>query len=374
MSVSNIPQATKLILWGKAAGRCQYRGCNKSLFLDALTKSEFNQSYIAHIVADVPNGPRGDSTRSALLQKEISNLMLLCDTHHRKIDKDDVLGHPEALLLEMKNEHEERIAKVTEISHDMESHIVTYKANVGIHTPNITYESVSEFLLPIHYPAQPFAIELGMINSAQRDRDDSFWQVELASLQTQYDEQLRPKFRRGDIRHISLFAFAPIPLLMRLGVLLNDIHDIEVHQPVRDPKTWNLADNKDSVIYSVIQPLKPDQPIAALNISLSATITNDRITNILGTECSIYTLTIDKPFNDFLKNKIHLIDFSAKVRQILNEIKAIHGGHTELHIFPAMPIATAIEFGRVWMPKADMPLIIYDENNGFNKAIEIRNT
>jgi hypothetical protein len=39
-----------------------------------------------------------------------------------------------------------------------------------------------------------------------------------------------------------------------------------------------------------------------------------------------------------------------------------------------MPIATAIELGRSWMPKADMPLIIYDENKsrtGFYKTIEI---
>jgi hypothetical protein len=39
-----------------------------------------------------------------------------------------------------------------------------------------------------------------------------------------------------------------------------------------------------------------------------------------------------------------------------------------------MPIAIAIELGRIWMPKADMPLTIYDENktfDGFNKTIEI---
>ena len=41
-----------------------------------------------------------------------------------------------------------------------------------------------------------------------------------------------------------------------------------------------------------------------------------------------------------------------------------------------MPVATAIEFGRVWMPKADMPLNIYDENTangGFSLAIQIKN-
>jgi len=375
MSVTYIPQPVKFILWGKAAGRCQYRGCNKSLFTDALTKGEFNQSYIAHIVADVAGGPRGDVVRSPLLSQDVTNLMLLCDTHHRKIDKDDVAGHPEPLLLEMKKEHEDRIAIAADIAYDMQSHIVTYKANVGTHTPVVTYESVREYLLPTHYPAQASAIDLGLNNSPQRDRNASFWQTELDNLQTQFNEQLRPKLRKNEINHLSLFAFAPMPLLIKLGTLLNDIQDIEVHQPVRTPKTWNLSDNQGQEAYSVIKPTE-NHPIVALNISLSATITNDRITAVLGDDCSIYTLTIGTPFNDYLKNKIHLADFSIAVRQLLNEIKAVHGGATELHVFPAMPIATAIEFGRVWMPKADMPLVIHDENTalgGFNKAIEIKN-
>lgn len=376
MSVSYIPQPVKFILWGKSAGRCQYRGCNKSLFIDALTKGEYNQSYIAHIVADVADGPRGDKVRSSLLKQDITNLMLLCDSHHRKIDKDDVAGHPESLLLEMKKEHEDRINEVADVAYDMQSHIVTYKANVGVHTPVVTYESVREYLLPNHYPAQASAIDLGLSNSPQRDKNATFWQAEIENLETQFNEQLRSKLRKNEIGHLSLFAFAPMPLLIKLGTFLNDIQTIEVHQPVRSPKTWNLSDDQDQIAYTVTKPEKI-HPIVALNISLSGTITNDRITSVIGEECSIYIITIPAPFNDYLKNKVHLEDFSVAVRQLFNEIKSIHGGTTPLHIFPAMPIAAAIEFGRVWMPKADMPLEIYDENTflgGFNKAIEIKNS
>ncbi|WP_293906077.1 SAVED domain-containing protein [Sphingobacterium sp. UBA5670] len=373
MSVSYIPQAVKFILWGKSAGRCQYRGCNTSLFEDALTKGEFNQSYIAHIVADEPGGPRGHLTRSAELKQDINNLMLLCDTHHRLIDKIDVEGHPESLLIEMKKEHEKRIATCADISHDMQSHIVTYKANVGAHTPMLTYESVRESLLPTHYPAQPAAIDLGLSNSPQRDRNDIFWQTETDNLETQFNEQLRPKLRKNEIKHLSLFAFAPMPLLIKLGTMLNDIQHIDVHQPVRDPKSWNLSNHGEDCEYIVAHPEKPSCPKVALNISLSATITNDRITSVMGEDCSIYTLTIGEPFNDYLKNKSQLASFSVAVRKLLNEIKSKYGSGMELNIFPAMPIATAIEFGRVWMPKADMPLIIFDENTGFKKAIEIKN-
>lgn len=372
MSVTNISSANRYILWGKAAGRCQYRGCNKPLFVDALTKSEFNQAYIAHIVADVPGGPRGDEERSALLQNNISNLMLLCDEHHRLIDIKDEAGHPESLLLQMKKEHEDRIDKVAAINPNMHSHIVTYKANVGAHTPVISYESVREFLLPSHYPAQTQSIDLSLSNSPQRDRNQSFWATELENLELQFNEQIRPKFRKGEINHLSVFALAPMPLLIKLGTLINDIQYAEIHQPVREPKTWNLSNDNIETKYQVIEP-DEIHPVVTLNISLSATINNDRITSVLGDNCSIFTLTIEAPFNDFLKSKKQLQDFSVEVRKLLNNIKSKYDAQTPLHVFPAMPVAAAIELGRVWMPKADMPMIIYDENSGFVKALEITN-
>lgn len=319
MSVTNISAANRYILWGKAAGRCEYLGCNKALFRDALTKGEFNKAYIAHIVADVPRGPRGDKIKSDLLKDDLTNLMLMCDAHHRLIDKVEVAKHTVPLLTEMKKEHEDRIEKVSAMNKDMHSHIITYKANVGVHTPVISYESVREFLLPTHHPAFPSAIDLSLSNSPQRDKDDSFWKTELENLETQFKEQLRPKLRKSEIKHLSFFAFAPMPLLIRLGTLINDIQNAEIHQPVRSPKTWNLNDDAQPSIYSVTEPINTF-PTVALNISLSATINNDRITSVLGDDVSIYTLTIPAPFNDFLKSKKQLQDFSVEVGNYLTAL------------------------------------------------------
>lgn len=376
MSTTKIPEKIIRQLLVRSAGRCQFRGCNKPLYQDLVTKRNFNQSYVAHIVADEPNGPRGSFERSRLLAKDLSNLMLLCDTHHRLIDIEAAESFSEELLLQMKKEHEERIERISSIAPEMQSHVVTYKANVGLHSPSLSYEAISGYLLPFHYPAQPSAIDLSFNNSPLRDKNESFWKTEVENLETQYAEQLQPKLRRGEIRHLSIFAFAPMPLLIRLGSLINDIQHSEIHQPVRFPITWNLTEED---IVTEYQILKPDiyYPVVALNISLSATITNDRIIRVLGNECSIYTIIIDEPFNDFLTAKRQLQDFSIAIRKLLNEIKACYNNvQTPLHIFPAMPIATAIELGRVWMPKADMPLIIYDENTangGFLKALDLKN-
>jgi hypothetical protein len=244
-----------------------------------------------------------------------------------------------------------------------------------MNSPVITYESVREFLQPEHYPALNHSIDLGLTNSPQRDKDESFWRSELEALELNFKNKLVHRFVNREIKHISIFAFAPMPLLMKLGTLINDIQNCEIHQPIRTPKTWKFEKTGEDIKYKIVKPSK-HHSIVALNISLSATINNKRITDVLGENCSIFTLTIDEPFNDYLRKKEHLIDFSIVIRKLFDQIKLIYGSKTHLNIFPAMPIATAIELGRVWMPKADMPLNIYDENtinSGFFKAITISN-
>ena len=77
----------KAIVWARAAGRCQFAGCNKLLIGDLVSGNpNLNTAYIAHIVSDAPKGPRGNPVDLACLSKSPKNLMLMCDPHHREID------------------------------------------------------------------------------------------------------------------------------------------------------------------------------------------------------------------------------------------------------------------------------------------------
>lgn len=372
MSVTSISDKNKYMLWSISGGRCQYRGCNQILHTDILTKRNFNKSYIAHIVADSPGGPRGCSTRSVQLADDISNLMLLCDTHHRLIDRDDVTGNPESLLLEMKAEHENRIANACAIAPDKQSHIVTLNMNIGVHTPNVQYSIVSQFLAPDYYPAEAKNIDLGIINSLNKDSDPNFWSDELRNLNQKFERFLFPLLNSGEIKHISLFPFGPMPILMKLGTMLNDIYSVDVRQKRRNPDTWNFEADIDTV-YNLELAAEVKTKIA-LKIELSDTITDDRITSVLGGDTSIYSIKIDHPDNDFVKSRKQITDFGEKMKEAFREIKRVHGQEAILNIFPAMPVSLAVQLGRVWMPKADLSMTIFDQNRavrGFVKAIDI---
>jgi SMODS-associated and fused to various effectors sensor domain len=373
MSVSYIPEKVKLRLWGKAGGRCQYEGCNTPLWLDTLTQVEFNAAYIAHIIADSPDGPRGHPVLSEQLKADLSNLMLLCDVHHRLIDTENVAGHPVEHLRNMKALHEQRIEITTAIGPDKQSHILLYGANIGNQSSALSFNKAAEAMLPEHYPAELHPLILGMINSSFTDRDRMFWKIESSHLSEMIVQQVRPRLAHGSIHHLSIFALAPQPLLILLGSLLSDIPAADVFQLHREPPNWRWQENEPGFQFAVEEP-KNAGGSPALVLSLSATVTQDRITAILGTDTAIWKVTIANPHNDFLKSPQQLEEFRVLLRSLLDKIKARHGQNTVLHVFPAMPVSAAVELGRIRMPKADMPWTVYDQINdrgGFIAALNI---
>lgn len=372
MSVSYIPEKVKVRLWGLAGGRCQYAGCNDPLWLDTLTQAEFNISYIAHIVADSPNGPRGANGLSEKLKDDIDNLMLMCDKHHRLIDREDVEGHPVALLQKMKETHEERIEMLTAIGHEKRSEVLLYCANVGEQTAFVDWRRAAAAMVPERYPAHARAIELSLGNSVHSDHEAEYWSFQQSHLKKQFARQVRPLLLTGELPHLSIFAIAPQPLLILLGSLLSDIADADVYQLHREPSGWGWIDG-EVIEFDVKKPKKMSDNVA-LNLSLSGTIDNNRIIDVLGDDVSIWTVTIPEPYNDFLQSKEQLAYFKYTFRKLMDEIKSTHGNTTTLNIFPACPVSVAAEIGRCRMPKADMTFRIYDQNNkadGFIYALTI---
>ena len=373
MSKTSITIKNQNLLWAISAGRCEYEGCNKVLHTDILTKKRYNSAYIAHIVADEPNGPRGDVKRSKLLCDDISNLMLLCNEHHNLIDKYDIAGHPESRLLLMKQKHEERIRRIMAIAPSMSSEIILYGANIGAHNSPLSYQLTNEALLYDYYPASDYPIELGLRNASFTDDTDTYWVTEENNLIAQFNQKIKPRLIQGNAVHYSVFAIAPQPLLIKFGVLLNDLNNVKVYQKHREPSTWKWQTASPDIEYILHEPADKTK-LPVLVLSLSATITYDRIQKALGDNTSIWEIVITTPNNDFLKTESLLSNFRHTARYTFDKIKSYHGC-TELHVFPAMPVSASVELGRVWMPKVDMPMAIYDANkikDDFYKTITIK--
>ncbi len=358
-------------LWARAAGRCEFNGCNKILYKSPITQESVNIAEKAHIYSFSEKGPRGWGPL-AFHKKElnnINNLMLVCHACHKTIDKDKAgVKYSAELLQEWKKQHELRINIVTGICPDYKTHIVFYGANIGDESSLFSEKSAIESIFPEWWPVSEHGVKLSMACSHE-DSTPDYWKTEKNHLSKVFDRHIKTRIEEAQPYHFSLFAMAPQPLLILIGTFFTDKIPVEVYQPHREPQTWKWLDVGSKNDFNIIEP-ETTKYDPVLIISLSDKIKNERITSVIGDDVSIWELTVGDYHNDFMKSKAQLSNFRAIIRKLMVMIREAHGIDRPLKIFPAMPIACAVEFGRVRMPKAEMLWILYDQNSNANKFIE----
>jgi hypothetical protein len=375
MAKTQIPNKIQVALWARAGGRCEYRGCNEDLIGDLIASREDGKfGFIAHIVADSADGPRGDPVRSPALARDLNNLMLLCAKHHKGVDVDYLADHPENVLLEMKAEHEDRLAIVTGMAEDRAAHVLRFAADIGQRDALVSTRSIFMAMPPDRHPAQGRTIDIELVGCDYADREETYWTIQQDNLRRVFARKVKERIEQKEIRQLSVFALAPQPLLIELGHLLGDIVPVTVHQRYREPQTWRWQPDQPIIAFQIGEYSGLPNVTVALKLALSATVTDDRIRTVLGNDVAIWSLTAESPHNDIMRRPEDLVEFKHHLRRLFDRIKAVHGEGAVINVFPALPNSASVEVGRVRMPKADLPLHIYDQNRsvgGFIPTLKI---
>jgi hypothetical protein len=159
----------------------------------------------------------------------------------------------------------------------------------------------------------------------------------------------------------------------QLGRLLCDIVPATVHQRHREPASWRWASDGPPIAIRTTEPDEKLSGAVALKLGFSATVTDSRLQAVLGADAAIWSLCADQPHNDILRRADDQTAFRRELRRLYDRIKARHGEGALLHVFPALPASLAVEVGRAWMPKSDLPLRLYDNNrsHGFIPTFDI---
>jgi len=380
MDVPKIREPVRYLLWAKTAGRCQFDGCNAPLYQDDHTQIEGNFGEVAHIIGQGEKGPRSyvELQQDKQYINDISNLMLMCPKHHKLVD-DNPDTYTDEQLREMKYVHEDKVWLATEMKVDNTSNVVIYRGRIGSFQPTIEFREVMRAMFPYYYPADRYPHELGMSGSLLEDHTEEFWQRETENLEIQFSRQVaRLLGNEKERNHYSIFSFAPIPLLIKLGTLLPNKYPAQVYQLKKEPANWKWEPEGPAGFEFIVSEPEKSQKVVALNLSLSADIDNQRILDALqAQDVSIWEVSVPEtayPKDDHLRSKEQLILFSRTFSKLLNEIKKRHGQNTKLHLFPAIGVAYAVEIGRLCSEKADMELVVFDQNNktgGFTHALTI---
>lgn len=371
-----IPQKVQNQLWARAAGRCEFRGCNKILYTDDLTKLKDNLSVISHIIAYEKDGPRGHETLSDQLKIDITNLMLTCKDHGKIIDsKEYEEKYSVALLQEYKKEHEDRIKLLTGVLEDFKTHVLLFFAPIGGRTFNIDQNQIFQALHP-RYPSAEYPYSIDLTDFCKVETKEG-WPFLCQTIDEKFKDIFKNGANRKDFHHISIFALAPIPLLVYLGSLIGDISNVDLYQKHRSTDKWTWKDDSedDGDFYQISGPEKHNAAgKTAIVISISGDADKENIRGKLGGDCNLYEIRAAKPGLDFLSSKAKLKAFSLVYRELLKDIRCINGHSTEIHLFCAAPAPVSVECGRAFLPKCDPPIKVYDfigNDGGFVYALTI---
>ena len=370
---TKIKDITRLLLFVRAGGRCEFDGCNEYLLHHHLTLTEGNFAQLAHIIAFKPEGPRGKVGPRPMDINDVANLMLLCPKCHKLID-DNPSYYTRATLEKYKRRHEHRIYHVTGLGPDLKTTVVQLKANIGGHPVNIPVSQVTEAVAP-RYPTdlRGFVIDLTGVSGD----DQSFLQTAKRNIKQRIELLYDPGMDIERTRHISLFALAPIPLLIFLGRQLSNKIPVDLYQRHRDTGDWTWKTSEETVEYEFRQlRTGTDRSKLSLVLSLSGTIHLDDLPSEIDDDFYVYEITLRDatPNPTFLQTKQDLNIFKDVYQACLREIARNHGTLKAIHLFPACPAPIAVLCGHELFPKVDPALLVYDYDKakgGFNFTLEV---
>lgn len=368
-----IDDKVRLLLWVQAGGRCEFDGCNEYLLEHHLTRTSGNYGQAAHIVAFSPDGPRGQDLSRPRFINNVSNLMLLCPPCHKLIDDNPYRFNSETLR-EYKRAHEARIIHLTELGPAGRTAVLVLKAPIRGQVVSVPFDQVVEATAP-HYPAsrEPVVIDLTTIT----DSSSAF--LEAACDTIKHDTE-RFFGRRGEAHqagHVSVFAMAPIPLLIFLGRLMTSKIPTDLYQRHRDKENWTWKMGGSITRYSVRRLRHASsRGKVALILSLSGTIRVCDLPDSIRRTASIYSITLagQTPRTTFLRTRQGLEEFRTAYQEALGLILQNHGRVRAIDIFPAVPAPIAVLCGREPLPKVHPGLRIWDYDQakgGFTYQMEV---
>ena len=289
--------------------------------------------------------------------------MPMCYTHHKLIDVDDPPPrgpntphrHDEQRLLDMKAAHEERIRIVTEIAPD--------RARTSCAMALGSARKISTgFLRSGTRDAPEHSARLSASRSSEIPRKIAkrITGKQSARICRQFETKVSRLLKAGRSPICPFFALAPIPLLVELGRLLCDTRRSRYTNFHRELAGWRWA--KNALAFNIGWTYCRKAERCGAEARSAPPFQMDLNTSVLGQEVPIWGVTAKRTATmtscgiqrTWLNLEKYCAQFIARSKQPMVRTR-------QRACFSRNPVSVAVECGRVWMPKADLPLVIYDE-------------
>lgn len=365
----------KELVWIRSGARCAI--CNRYLLDDDLG-DVVPIGENAHIVGreQTAGSPRGLEPLPLADRDKAENLVLLCREQHRLIDRAVAVFSVDELT-KLKQAHEQRIRQVTEIGARQRTTILRALGKVRGSTVSVNRGLVASAVIRSQrYPHYSLAHNNDGVEINLQDIPDegsaAYYQTACAFIDPVLT-RLVDGLSREEVRHVSVFGFVRLPLLVYLGWRLDDTFEVDIYQRHRSTQDWTWDDGAPEHTFDVVGPeTPPSGEEAILILNLSGTIQPHElpaeIAELPRYLCAPHRAT---PHPDLFANRGTLANFERTLRGLFATIEETSKGLRRIHLLGAMPISPAITVGRVLGPCAPR-LAVYDEEGGIRRiALEV---
>lgn len=365
-------QRTRMLV--ECGGRCAL--CNAYLLEGGLTSSPVRFGELAHMIGLQPNktSPRGlDDPIGEDERNDPSNLMFVCESNHTEIDKSGSRDmFPIEWLRQRKADHVARIKFLTDLNPQQTTVPLRLLAKVRDDTVEVDQTAVAQAVMysAMRYPKFRLAdrneIEIDLRGLAgEKDATPEYYAAARARIDEVFDHTLATGWTNGDIAHLSVFAFARIPILVYLGTKLGDHVPVDVYQRDRITQNWNWPSKDGDLPFTVDVPPTTDGPTeAVLIINASGTIDTAELPDeVVG--LTVLTVAANTANPNVVDSPSKLADFTRALHELIGKIER-NGYKTvnRLHVFAAAGLACSVTLGRVFDDDTHPTLAIYDRQNG----------
>ena len=270
--------------------------CGKYLLEGEVTGRTNAWGEMAHIVGQGRGAasPRGQVDMSDEDRDSADNLILLCPGEHDDIDR---AGSLESATIEwlrgVKSAHEERIRQLVSLGRELRTAVVRVIGDVYGDTVQVTREAASAAVLhegrypdfPLTFDRQGIEIDLRGLPD-ERAGAPAYWLAAQRRIDDVIDQRLREAISTDQVRHVSVFGFARLPLLVYLGSRLGDTFPVALFQRHRADETWIWKDAATAA-FAVSRPdVLAEEAVLVLNVSGSVDPAQDCRTRSPACPCS----------------------------------------------------------------------------------------
>jgi len=202
--------------------------------------------------------------------------------------------------------------------------------------------------------------------------DGNYYRTAARKIDEVLEHKLHDAIAGDEVRHVSVFPFARLPLIVHLGSRLTDNLTVAPYQRHRDTQTWDWDPAARPSTFTATHDVLGDTTEVLLVLNISGTVDLAALDPDLATLPKI-TVTPDRqPSPDVLRSLESLAAFCQVLREVNATLDAHKGTVTRVPVVGAVPPAAAIEVGRFHERHVHPPLARYSLDDGhYRCALEI---